>query len=308
MLYTFSLRGADSGVGTLGDPYLELFQNDDFITYSDDGGVKLDSRINFIPATSGTYTLVASDYSLTDSGSYRLQIGSEVYSGPPEVPGSASTQVSLADSGSVSGEINYQGDEDWFQVDLQAGNQYSFAISGLSDSLLKLFDSSGGFVSFDDDGGDGTDSLLRFAPASDGTYYIAAGVYANSDTGTYSLNMSSQVATEDIVSNLKQAGALTIGTPVNGVLADEEGYDVYTITLSPGDYRLTVLPGSVDDPVEDSLVFVDTDQFFLDGLFDDDGAGGTNSLLEFTAIDTAEMVIAVGGYDPGAYIILIQSL
>lgn len=308
MLYTFSLRGADSGVGTLGDPYLELFQNDDLITYSDDGGVKLDSRINFIPATSGTYTLVASDYSFTDSGSYRLQIGSEVYSGPPEVPGSASTQVSLADSGSVSGEINYQGDEDWFQVDLQAGNQYSFAISGLSDSLLKLFDSSGGFVSFDDDGGDGTDSLLRFAPASDGTYYIAAGVYANSDTGTYSLNMSSQVATEDIVSNLKQAGALTIGTPVNGVLADEEGYDVYTITLSPGDYRLTVLPGSGDDPVEDSLVFVDTDQFFLDGLFDDDGAGGTNSLLEFTAIDTAEMVIAVGGYDPGAYIILIQSL
>ena len=306
MLYTFSLRGADSGVGTLGDPYLELFQNDDFITYSDDGGVKLDSRINFIPATSGTYTLVASDYSLTDSGSYRLQVGSEVYSGPPEVPGSASTQMSLADSGSVSGEINYQGDEDWFQVDLQAGNQYSFAISGLSDSLLKLFDSSGGFVSFDDDGGDGTDSLLRFAPASNGTYYIAAAVYANSDTGTYSLNMSSQVATEDIVSNLKQAGALTIGTPVNGVLADEEGYDVYTITLSPGDYRLTVLPGSGDDPVEDSVVFVDTDQFFLDGLLDDDG--GTDSMLEFSSIETVETVIAVGGYDPGAYVILIESL
>ena len=152
--------------------------------------------------------------------------------------------------------------------------------------------------------GDGTDSLLRFAPASDGTYYVAAAVYANSDTGTYSLNMSSQVATEDIVSNLKQAGALTIGTPVNGVLEDEEGYDVYTITLSPGDYRLTVLPGSGDDPVEDSVVFVDTDQFFLDGLLDDDG--GTDSMLEFSSIETVETVIAVGGYDPGAYVILIE--
>ena len=101
-----------------------------------------------------------------------MQIGSEVYNGPPEIAGNIATQASLEDSSTVSGEINYQFDEDWFRVELQAGKQYSFALTGLSDSLLKLLDSSGGFVAFDDDGGDGTDSLLRFVTASDGTYYI----------------------------------------------------------------------------------------------------------------------------------------
>ena len=308
MLYTFSLRGADSGVGTLVDPYLELFLNDEFVNFSDDSGDGRDSKINFIPAVSGTYTLVASDYSLTESGSYVLQISSEVYNGPPEVAGSISTQASLSDSSSVSGEINYQFDEDWFRVELQAGNQYSFALTGLSDSLLILLDSSGHFVSFDDDGGDGTDSLLRFVPPSDGTYYISAGGYADGDTGTYSLSMSSQIATEDSVSNVKQVGPLTLGTPANGVIADEEGYDVYTITLSPGEYRVTVQPGSGDDPLEDPLVFIDEDQFFLDGLFDDDGGTELDSLAEFTIAESMDAVIAVGGYDPGSYTLLIQAL
>ena len=308
MLYTFSLRGADSGVGTLVDPYLELFLNDEFVNFSDDSGDGRDSKINFIPAVSGTYTLVASDYSLTESGSYVLQISSEVYNGPPEVAGNISTQASLSDSSSVSGEINYQFDEDWFRVELQAGNQYSFALTGLSDSLLILLDSSGHFVSFDDDGGDGTDSLLRFVPPSDGTYYISAGGYADGDTGTYSLSMSSQIATEDSVSNVKQVGPLTLGTPANGVIADEEGYDVYTITLSPGEYRVTVQPGSGDDPLEDPLVFIDEDQFFLDGLFDDDGGTELDSLAEFTIAESMDAVIAVGGYDPGSYTLLIQAL
>ena len=308
MLYTFSLRGVDSGVGTLIDPYLELFQNDEFINFSDDSGVGRDSLINFIPAVSGTYTLVASDYSLTESGSYVLQIGSEVYNGPPEVAGNIATQASLEDASTVRGEINYQFDEDWFRVELQAGIQYSFALTGLSDSLLKLFNSTGGFISFDDDGGDGTDSLLRFVPASDGTYYISAGGYADGDTGTYSLSMSSQIATEDSVSNVKQVGPLTLGTPVNGVLADEEGYDVYTITLSPGKYRVTVQSGSGDDPLEDPLVFIDEDQFFLDGLFDDDGGTELDSLAEFTIAESMDAVIAVGGYDTGSYILAIQSL
>ena len=308
MLYTFALRGADSGVGTLIDPYLELFQNGDLINFSDDAGVGRDSRIDFIPAVSGTYTLVVSDYSLTESGSYILQIDSEVYDGPPEIPANISTQASLSDSSSVSGEINYQLDEDWFRVDLEAGNQYSFALNGLSDSLLKLFDESGGFLAFDDDGGDDTDSLLRYVPASDGTYYISAGGYGESDTGTYSLSMSSQVATEDIVSAVRQVGPLTLGTLVSGVLADEEGYDVYTITLSPGDYRLTVQPGSGDDPLEDPVVFIDEDQFFLDGLFDDDGGTEFDSLAEFSVAESIEAVIAVGGYDPGSYILLIDAI
>ena len=92
------------------------------------------------------------------------------------------------------------------------------------------------------------------------------------------------------------------------MIADEEGYDVYTITLSPGEYRVTVQPGSGDDPLEDPLVFIDEDQFFLDGLFDDDGGTELDSLAEFTIAESMDAVIAVGGYDPGSYTLLIQAL
>ena len=308
ILYTFSLRGADSGVGTLSDPYLGLFQGNELITYGDDGGVGLDSQFSFIPATSGSYKLVASGYTSTESGSFVLQIESEVYKGPPDVPAGKSTQAKLEVSANVSGEINFKGDQDWFQVNLQAGNEYSFSLSGLSDSLLQLFDSAGNFVDFDDDSGGGYDSLLRFIAESDDTYYIAAGVYGNLDTGSYSLSMSSQAATGDAVSNTRQAGSLTLDTPVNGSLVSEEGYDVYTVTLGLGEYVLTAFPGNGESPMENPFVFVDGDQFFLDGLFDDDGGSGFVSSLEFSIPEPMDVVIAVGGYDSGDYSLLLKYL
>ena len=307
--YTFSLRGSDSGVGTLSDPFLELLQSGVVVAENDDGGVGLDSELRFTPTTSGAYTLRASAWSPDETGSYRLQIGSEAAGNEPaDVPGDTSSQAALANGANVSGEIDFGGDEDWFRVDLQTGNEYSFALGGLADSLLTLYDSNGRFLAMDDDGGDELDALLRFTPTSNGTYYIAASAYSDRETGNYQLRMGSEIETDDNAGNLRQAGSLSLGTPVNGVLTNADAFDVYTGMLAPGSYRVTVRPGSGADPLNDPFVYVDSDADFFDGLYDDDGGTGLDSSLSFSIATTTSGVIAVGGFDSGSYTLLIQAI
>src|SRR5688572_12725989 len=83
------------------------------------------------------------------------------------VPGDASTTVSLAIGSSISGFVNAPGDDDWFRVELVAGQSYAFTSVGsggspVEDPYLELYTNGGVLVSRDDDGGTGRTSLIRF--------------------------------------------------------------------------------------------------------------------------------------------------
>lgn len=70
--YEFTLQGGPSGVGTLADPYLRLYNaSGTLIAYNDDSG-SLESRIGFTATTSGYYYVEAGAYSSTATGTYRL--------------------------------------------------------------------------------------------------------------------------------------------------------------------------------------------------------------------------------------------
>lgn len=308
MRYTFSLRGADSGAGTLGDPFLELFQNGEVLASNDDGGVVLDSELHFTPASSGTYTLRASALSADDIGSYTLQIHSEVIGEDSiDIPDAAG-QASLVSGASASGDIDFGGDEDWYSVDLESGIDYSFTLEGLADSYLTLYDGDGQVVAINDDGGDGENALLHFTPKSGGTYYIAASAYSDRETGNYVLSLSSETDTDDDLGNVYQAGSLSLGVSVNGQLAQAFDLDFYTGTLDPGSYRVTVKPFSAADPLDDPYVYVDSDYDFSDAIWDDNGGSGLDASLSFSVATTTDTVIVVGGIDSGAYSVLIQAI
>ena len=99
------------------------------------------------------------------------------------------------------------GDVDLYQVQLNAGNFINASVnastigSGL-DSYLRLFDASGTEVAFNDDGDLNSDSLLRIAVPSTGTYYFGVSGFGNSSynplvqsgsggsTGNYNLNIA----------------------------------------------------------------------------------------------------------------------
>src|SRR5262249_61373710 len=95
--------------------------------------------------------------------------------GVDSVPGSTGTSLTMSSGSSVRGYINSGGDQDWYAVTLTAGQTYTFALSGfgtgaLSDAYLRLLNSSGTQVAFDDDNGPLANSLLTFTARTTCTY------------------------------------------------------------------------------------------------------------------------------------------
>ena len=110
----------------------------------------------------------------------------------------ASKTGTVAVGGSATGEIEADGDRDWFAVTLEAGKTYQVDLEGLwtdagtlGDSYLRgIHDANGDLIAdtTDDDGGSGYNSRVTFTPTEDGTYYVAAGAHSHR-TGTYTLSV-----------------------------------------------------------------------------------------------------------------------
>src|SRR6266581_5687495 len=114
--------------------------------------------------------------------------------GSDTVAGSTGTSSALSSGTSVRGYINSNGDQDWYAVTLTAGQTYTFALSGfgvgaLSDAYLRLLNSSGTQVAYDDDSGPLANSKLTFTASTSGTYYVSAQGYGTT-TGQYLLTMA----------------------------------------------------------------------------------------------------------------------
>ncbi|MBA2771601.1 MAG: pre-peptidase C-terminal domain-containing protein, partial [Sphingomonas sp.] len=100
--------------------------------------------------------------------------------------------TSISPGATVTGVVNTNGDVDYFNINLVAGQTYSFSLAGsgsapLIDPILSLT-RAGVEVTSDDDGGTGTNSLVTFTATTTGTYQITAAAYPNSGlTGGYTL-------------------------------------------------------------------------------------------------------------------------
>ena len=104
---------------------------------------------------------------------------------------SIETSYTMAVGDTFNGNLDGPSDADWVAVELEAGTTYEIKLSGrgmgtamAEDTVLMLLDSKGGMIAMNDDINSGgapgdvdLDSMLRFRPEDDGTYYIAASSY-----------------------------------------------------------------------------------------------------------------------------------
>ncbi len=201
--YQINLEGSPTSAGTLIDTFLRGIYdaNGNLIseTSDDDGGVSLNSLLEFTAPTTGTYFISAGAF-FSDTGTYRLSIsdlgGGDVGDDYGESPSIAGT---IGVGGSVTGEIETPNDRDWFAVSLQAGSTYQIDLEGsptsagtLADTFLRgIYDASGNLLSntSNDDGGVSTNSLVEFTAPTTSTYYVSAGGF-DTVTGTYRLSIN----------------------------------------------------------------------------------------------------------------------
>ena len=199
-IYNFSLKGYADGLGTLAQGNLQLLnslgelvtvghydaqsgRNELDVSIFQDGRYYLSVSAADVPGNQGTYLLetrtLGSDVNLVDD------ITADTRSGVTVLPGHP-----------VTGRIDYSGDSDWINADLEAGKVYVIDVLAngdgaggtLKDSVLRMYDSSGNEIALDDNSGAGLDSHIQFTPNSTETYYFDVSGNAT-ETGTYELRV-----------------------------------------------------------------------------------------------------------------------
>ena len=227
----------------------------------------------------------------------------EISEDDTDLPNDTTTTGRVAVGGSVTGAIDFSGDEDWFGVEVEEGRTYTVDLEGaasgkgtLSDPMLGgVYDGAGGRLwgTVDDDGGEGLNSRVTFTAAEDGTRYVAARTPTLFRTGTYTLTV------RDVTPAAAAGGTTAVLVPPPGTNVSEDDTDLPNDNTTTG--RVDVggsVTGTIEIPYDQDRFAVEleggrTYRFDLQGS---PGGGGTLPDTYFRAIYNSE-----GRYQSGSY-------
>ena len=333
--------------------------------------ITTDSAIDFIPPTPGEYFIgvssagnfnydpVNGDTNLNlfpntgfSTGVYELRVDvvDVVADEDPDNTISEAIKNGVTSEGErqgvVSGEIDPALDADLYQIQLAQGDGVYLDLDAKSidselDSYLRIFDSQGNELAFDDDddanfiGDSNSDSAIAFAPSTPGEYYIGVSDAGNleydplngrtnfssnvtspfSTTGSYDLkiNIASIVRDEDadntileaIDSNISSTG--TTSTVLTDSIASMSDVDIYSFQLDAGDGITLDLNAATQDSDLDSYLRIFDSEGNELAVDDDDDKNvvaentTADSLLNFVADTSGEYYIGVSSQGNSTY-------
>ncbi|MCA8906594.1 MAG: PPC domain-containing protein [Rhodospirillaceae bacterium] len=284
-----SLEGAPTGAGSLSDPFLAVYNaNGEEIAYNDDSNGTFNSFLLLTVDSAGTYYVSAEAFG-SATGTYTLSVTATE-------PLDDDFAAAIDGAGTVTpgqpatGAIEIGGDEDWFALQVTAGQRYVIDMEGtptnagsLPDPYLYLYDDTGAEIDWNDDGGLDFNSRLTFTPDATGTVYIGAAAYAG-NVGTYTLTVAETEAPEDdYPATASTTGSVTVGQPVTGEIEVPDDEDWFALQAEAGmSYRIDMEgtptnAGSLPDPY---LYLYDSSGMEVD--WNDDGGEAFNSQITFT--------------------------
>ena len=334
-------------------------------TYNDNFEGSRDSRVTFTPTQSGTYyARVSGDRD--EIGSYTLsvtdvtpapaeagQVEAVFVPGAPEpepgtspghaTPGGAGTRANVPEGGtdlpadntttgevdvggSVTGNIDANGDDDWFRVELEAGKIYRIDLEGkptnrgtLEDPLLELYDGSESLIANNDDISTANlNSQMDYTATATGTYYLGAGG-ALETTGTYTLSVR-EIGTAppddsaDLPANTSTTGEVDVGSSVTGTVESDTDSDWFAVELVAGrtyQFDLEGAPtgrGTVGDPWLEGIY--DAFGSLIPDTTDDNSGMGKNSRVIFTPSTSGTYYVSAADVegDTGTYTLSVRDV
>lgn len=290
------------------DPMLRLIgANGAEIASNDDAGGALNSRIDIAAPADGVYYIEARGFGDDAAGAYTLGIVERAVP-TDSIRGDAQTNARLAIGTPVNNAVDFDGDVDWYRVDVRAGNIYHITLNstggegaGLPDPFLRVVNGEGDELISNDDGGQGgeagsLDSALDFVPPASGVYYVEArNLNTDSGAGAYRLSMERRVLPADPVRGDTQTRSrIAIGSNVNGALDFPRDTDWYRVSLTGGQSYRFALSGSGENALDPLLVLHDSAGAEI--ARDDDSGDGLNAYLEFEAPRTGTYFLEARGF------------
>ncbi len=315
--YRFDLGGETNGGGTLFDPHLFGIHDDGGTlidgTADADSGIWYNSRVLFTPTSTGTH-YVAAGYlargSTFDPGTYTLAV-TDVTDIPDSHSADTGTSGTIELDTPATGEIDYEGDSDWFKVTLEEGRPYQVDVQGadtddgtLPDPHLQgIHDADGAKLSgtTDYNRGAGRNARKVYRPPASGTYYVAvAGFQSVGQTtagrhreqlGTYTVTVAD--VTDGVPADTTTAATVTVGASMTGTVDYRGDVDWVAVSLTANEvYRIELDGISLPDPKIHGVRNADGDR--LDGTTDDDSGLGDDSRVDFTPGTTGTYYVAAG--------------
>ena len=306
--YRIDLEGSPTGGGTLRDPYLYGVHDADgnFIagTTNDESGVGHNSQVHFAPGEAATYYVAAGAYR-DGEGTYKLSVTDVTDSVPDDFSAGTVTSGTVAVGESARGEIEFEGDRDWFAVELDAGKSYQIDLKGsstgagtLDDPYLRgVHDADGNLIAgtTGDDGGVGYNSRVYFMAEDAGTYYVAAGASIDWE-GTYTLSVAE--IPDDFSAGTGTTGRVAVGGSARGEIEFRSDRDWFAVELDAGKtYRIDLRGswtgnGTLWDPYLRGVH--DADGVLIAGTTNDNGGVGRQSRVTFTPQDAGTYYVAAG--------------
>ena len=176
------------------DTYLFLLdgagQNGSVITFNDDGGNGLNSRIvRTLPA--GTYTVEATTYASGRTGDFSVSVAAALTS---QCEDSISLNQNVSDSWESSCASTHRSGRyaKYFTFTLPSSQQVTIDLQSATDTYVFLLDGSGqngSVIESDDDGGNGYNSrIVRTLSAGD--YTVETTTYSSGRTGSFTISVS----------------------------------------------------------------------------------------------------------------------
>ena len=330
--YRFDLEGSQTSSGTLTDPYLwGIYDAAGSLipgTADDNGGPRLNSRVDFAPTQAGTYYVSAGVVWNTGEGTYTLRATDITNGIPDDYLAGTGTTGRVTVGGSATGEIDFHDDRDWFAVTLEAGRNYLFDLKGLPtgsgtlrDPYLRgIYDAAGNLIpGTTNDDGAGRNSRVEFTPTQAGTYYVSAGAFIDME-GTYTVSvreLTDSVPGDDHPAGTGTAGTVEVDGSVQGRIDFDTDRDWFAVTLEAGRiYRfdmegLWTRKGGLADPYIQGIH--DADGVMIPGTTNDDSGELYNSRVTFVATATGTHYVSLrdGGHGPwrvGTYTLSVSDL
>lgn len=124
---------------------------------------------------------------------------------------STGTSYALGIGQTAQGKLASSADQDWYRVNLIAGQTYTFAVAGtgaLDSELptLALRNGAGTLLAYDEFDGPGYNSSITFTATATGAYFLDVGSFGTTDGGQYGI--STVLGTKAFYDEKMAAGAL----------------------------------------------------------------------------------------------------
>ena len=266
------------------------------------------NRLYIKPGVDDTYTFEVGGISedTSQTGHYTLTV--QAITDTDEYAADTGTAGAVTVGGTAAGAIELPGDVDWFAVALDAGTLYQVEAQGsfnnkgtLSDPYLYgiyAVPEAGGpgraiAYTYDNDSGDGPDSLVLFRAPGTATYYVSAGANG-AGTGAYTVSVTAFPG--DYSADTDTTGTLSAGTPAVSALDVLDDADWFAVRLVADTVYHIEARGNVRGDYGGSLLNPALAVFDRDGeviVRDDDSGLGYNARLLLSVDGTDTYYIGV---------------